>query len=100
MNMNISRRKNASCQPPPHAPDDYCAKLKVGFGRLRSGLQERYEQIFPDDREEIGRAVAAAETMAWATPFPALYLSALVHLRVAQIFYPQMAAVSASDFQS
>jgi hypothetical protein len=99
MNGNVSHPESGPSQPPPHAPADYGAKLKEGVSRLRDSLQERYEQIFPDHREQVGRAVATAEAMAWTTPFPALYLSALVHLNISEI-YPQITATSVAGFQS
>jgi hypothetical protein len=92
------RRPNKSsqpCQPPANAPADYRRKLKRGITRLKATLQQRYEDAFPNGRSWIARAVADAETMAWATPFPALFFSALVHIRVAEILFPNGRGVSA-----
>jgi hypothetical protein len=80
---------------PPGVPSHCCPKLKQGILRLRHRLQDRYERLFPGRRDQIARALEKAEAMAWTTPFPALFFSALVHLQMAGI-YPQMAVASAA----
>jgi hypothetical protein len=82
-------------QPTANTPASYRRKLKRGITRLKATLQQRYEDIFPDGRAWIERAVADAEKMAWATPFPALFFSALVHIRVAEILFPNGRGVGA-----
>ena len=99
MKIKTTRRKQDPCLPPPLAPADYCSKLRKGFTRLRNALQQRYEQAFPEERDQVRHAVASAEAAAWATPFPALFLSALIHLKIAEVF-PQIVVNSASSFQS
>jgi len=92
------RKPNKSSQPRPspvNAPADYRRKLRRGITRLKATLQQRYEDAFPDGRSWIQRAVADAETVAWATPFPALFFSALVHIRVAEILFSNGRGVGA-----
>jgi hypothetical protein len=93
--MRKPNKSSQLCPPPANAPADYRRKLNRGITRLKATLQQRYEDIFPDGRSWIERAVADAETMAWATPFPALFFSALVHIRVAEILFPNGRGVSA-----
>jgi hypothetical protein len=93
--MRKPNKSSQPCQPPANAPADYRRKLKRGITRLKATLQRRYEDIFPDGRSWIGRAIADAEKTAWATPFPALFFSALVHIRIAEILFPNGRGVSA-----
>jgi hypothetical protein len=84
--MRKPNKSSQPCQPLANAPTDYRLKLRRGITRLKTTLQQRYEDAFPDGRSWIQRAVADAETVAWATPFPALFFSALVHIRIAEIY--------------
>jgi len=93
--MRKPNKLSRPCQPPANAAADYCRKLRRGITRLKATLQQRYEDIFPDGRSWIGRAIADAEKMAWSTPFPALFFSALVHIRVAEILFPNGRGVGA-----
>jgi hypothetical protein len=77
--MNLERE---NCRPPENAPADYCRRLKRGLRRLQTAIQAQYEEIFPDRREQIARAIREAENAAWSTPFPSLFFPALAHLRV------------------
>jgi hypothetical protein len=53
--------------------------------RLRTAIQRQYEEVFPQDRDRIGRAIGEAEKAAWATPFPSLFFPPLAHLRVREL---------------
>ena len=93
--MRKPKKSSQPCLPPADAPADYRRKLKRGITRLKATLQQCYEDIFPEGRSWIERALADAEKMAWATPFPALFFSALVHIRVAEILFPNGRGVGA-----
>jgi hypothetical protein len=77
--MNLERE---DCRPPQNAPADYCRRLKSGLRRLQMAIQAQYEEIFPEAREQIARAIREAENAAWATPFPSLFFPALAHIEV------------------
>ena len=92
--MRKPNKSSQLCPPPANAPADYRRKLNRGITRLKATLQQRYEDIFPDGRSWIERAVADAETMAWATPFPALFSQRWCIFELPR-FYSQMVAASA-----
>jgi len=87
VNAQFSGTKH-NCREPENVPTEYCHKLRSGIVRLQNAIQLQYEKSFPDDAEQIARAIWEAEVAAWGIPFPALFFPTLAHLRVREILSP------------
>jgi hypothetical protein len=59
--------------------------LRGVIARLKTRLQARYERLLPGQDERIRRALEKAESAAWRTPFPHLFLPDFAELRLAQL---------------
>ena len=58
----------------PDSLDVYSARLEVALRELKLRLQAQYEQCFPGEAVRIREALSRAETAAWHTDFPHLFL--------------------------
>ena len=52
-------------------------RLPVAIEQLKARLQSRYEQTLPGKAGQIREVIRAAESAAWTTPFPHLFLPEL-----------------------
>ena len=59
--------------------------LRGVITRLKTRLQARYERLLPGQAERIQRALEKAESAAWRTPFPHLFLPDFAELRLARL---------------
>ena len=59
-------------------------KLAGAITETRLRLQAHYERLFPGRSAEIDHAIEAAESAAWCTPFPHLFLPDLAEMQVAR----------------
>ena len=73
-------------------PDDtddssprFYQSLTTAIAELRERLRTRYEQIFPGQKTLIEDVLEEAESVAWCTPFPHLFLPDLAEVRMARI---------------
>jgi len=74
-------------------PFEYENESATGFSRrlvqriaeVRERLRTRYERILPGCTALIENALEEAESAAWCTPFPHLFLPDLAELRLARI---------------
>jgi hypothetical protein len=64
-------------------PDAFCQQLVVALEGLKIRLQAQYERRFPGEGSRIREAIEDAETAAWRTSFPHLFLPDLVEEVVA-----------------
>ena len=75
-------------QHPNPANDPYAGfyqSLSVSITELRERLRVRYERIFPGQKTLIEDVLEEAESAAWCTPFPHLFLPELAEARIARI---------------
>jgi len=63
---------------------EFCDKLTLAIADLKERLRARYERHFPGQTALIHRALEEAESVAWCTPFPHLFLPDLAEARIAQ----------------
>lgn len=59
--------------------------LVTALAKLKTRLVEQYEQALPGRSQIVRQAVAEAEELAWATPFPHLFLPDFAEARLAKI---------------
>ena len=75
--------------PPWNRPADTtptsCDKLANAIAELKTRLQDQYERVLPGQTELVHDAIAAAEALAWLTPFPHLFLPDLAEARIASL---------------
>jgi hypothetical protein len=92
--MSISHKNPVHSLSALRALDAYSQKLSRGLHQLKASLKKACDNTLRGVRAWIERAIADAATFAWAAPFPAVFFSALVHTRVAQVYSQMMAASS------
>jgi len=59
--------------------------LATAITELRERLRARYERVFPGQKALIDNILEEAESVAWCTPFPHLFLPDLAEARMARI---------------
>ena len=59
--------------------------LATAVAELRERLRARYEQMFPGQATLIDDVLEEAESVAWCTPYPHLFLPDLAEARIARI---------------
>jgi hypothetical protein len=59
--------------------------LSTAITELRERLRMHYEHIFPGQKTLIADVLEEAESVAWCTPFPHLFLPDLAEVRMARI---------------
>lgn len=59
--------------------------LSKAIADLRERLRVRYERILPGQRALVESILEEAESVAWCTPFPHLFLPDLAEARVARV---------------
>ena len=74
------------CQSALHVSGQFCREVSKALGKLKTRLVAKYERSLPGRSQIIRQAVAEAEELAWATPFPHLFLPDFVEVRLAEIF--------------
>ena len=62
-----------------------CEKLANAIAELKTRLQDQYERVLPGQTELVRDTIAAAEALAWLTPFPHLFLPDLAEARIASL---------------
>ena len=60
-------------------------KLVAAVDELKLRLQARYERFLPGEKALIRKALEEAESIAWSTHFPHLFLPVLVEEEIARI---------------
>ena len=73
-----------------------CEKLANAIAELKTRLQNQYERVLPGQTELVRDAIAAAEALAWLTPFPHLFLPDLAEARIASL--ASQSAFAGNDF--
>lgn len=68
-----------------HLNDTFASKLIDVMDEAKARLQERYAQEYPCHGALIQEAIEEAELLAWATPFPHLFLPDFAEIRVANL---------------
>lgn len=63
----------------------YRGRLAVAVRDLKARLQARYEGRFPGEGKRIRAVIAEAETAAWYTEFPHLFLPDLADEAIARL---------------
>ena len=81
---------------PADAAPISCAKLANAIAELKTRLQDQYEHVLPGHSELVRDAIAAAEALAWLTPFPHLFLPDLAEARIASL--ASQSAFAGDDF--
>jgi hypothetical protein len=71
----------------PDSIDVYCGRLEVALRELKLRLQEQYERRFPGEAMRIREAISQAETVAWHTDFPHLFLPDLAEEAIARLSF-------------
>jgi hypothetical protein len=73
---------------PPDANDcssRFYPSLTTAITELRERLRTRYQRIFPGQNALIDNVLEEAESVAWCTPFPHLFLPDLAEARIARL---------------
>ena len=73
-----------------------CEKLANAIAELKTRLQDQYERVLPGQTELVRDTIAAAEALAWLTPFPHLFLPDLAEARIASL--ASQSAFAGNDF--
>lgn len=68
-----------------YASPEMSLKLIDVIDELKGRLQARYESEFPHHGSLIQEAIEEAELLAWATPFPHLFLPDFAEIRIATL---------------
>jgi hypothetical protein len=74
--------------PQDHTSDSspsFYQSLTTAITELRGRLRARYERIFPGQGALIDNVLEEAESVAWCTPFPHLFLPDLAEVRMARL---------------
>ena len=71
----------------PDSIDVYCGRLEVALRELKFRLQAQYERRFPGEAMRIRQAISQAETVAWQTDFPHLFLPDLAEEAIARLSF-------------
>ena len=81
--------KNASktnrCQSNHQVPAGFCRKLVSALGELKERIQSKYEHALPGRSQTVREVISEAETLAWETPFPHLFLPDFAEARFAEV---------------
>ncbi len=80
MNTSFEKPDSAEISVSP----GFYEKLTQAIADLKERLRSRYECHFPGQTALIHRALEEAESAAWCTPFPHLFLPDLAEARIAQ----------------
>jgi hypothetical protein len=81
--------ENAPCDDTNNAPGFY-EKLARAITESRARLQAHYERLFPGRSVEIHLAIEEAESAAWCTPFPHLFLPDFAEMQVARYAFARV----------
>ena len=73
-----------------------CEKLANAIAELKTRLQDQYERVLPGQTELVRDTIAAAEALAWLTPFPHLFLPDLAEACIASL--ASQSAFAGNDF--
>ena len=75
---------NAPLDPCRAAPaPEFSERLHRAIDALKHRLLARHEPTFPGRSEELRSAIEIAESVAWCTPFPHLFLPELAEQQIA-----------------
>lgn len=74
----------------------YRRQVGTALASAKQRLISRYERIAPGKSRRIRHALAKAETLAWAMPFPHLVLPDLAELEVAKLLAPNEQSLARS----
>jgi hypothetical protein len=69
----------------PDTLDVFCERLMAALDDLKVRMQAQYERRFPGEGSRIRRAIEEAETVAWRTPFPHLFLPDLAEEAIVRL---------------
>jgi hypothetical protein len=81
---------------PLRASRGLCDPLIAAIADLRTRLQAKYERHFPGQSARIRTALEEAESAAWCTPFPHLFLPDLAEVRLGGLSELEPALVRAA----
>lgn len=69
----------------PDTDNCFSRPLSFAIAELRNRLRIRYQRIFPGQTTLIENVLEEAESAAWCTPFPHLFLPDFAEARIARI---------------
>jgi hypothetical protein len=87
--------KTQDCTSNIHVAPQFCRHLKEVIARTKERLREKYAELFPLSSGNVEQALDEAEELAWATPFPHLFLPDFAEVRVAALATRSELAVAA-----
>jgi hypothetical protein len=87
--------KTQPCSSNIHVAPQFCRQLKDAIARAKERLRAQYEELFPDRATHVVQALEEAEGLAWATPFPHLFLPDFAEARVSALAMKTELAVAA-----
>jgi len=76
---------SSDCEHSTTLPRQFCPQLIARLGRVKTQLQEKFEQAYPGSAHLVHQAVAEADALAWETSFPHLFLPDFAEARLAEI---------------
>lgn len=77
-----------SSSPIHQTSSRYRSQVSAALAGAKKRLISRYEELAPGNSKRIRNALAKAETLAWAMPFPHLFLPDLAELQLAEVLAP------------
>ena len=87
--------KTQDCSSNIHVAPQFCRQLKEVIARTKARLREKYAELFPFSSGNVEQALDEAEELAWATPFPHLFLPDFAEVRVTALATRSELAVAA-----
>jgi hypothetical protein len=87
--------KTQDCSSNIHVAPQFCRQLKEIIARTKERLREKYAELFPFSSGNVEQALDEAEELAWATPFPHLFLPDFAEVRVTALATRSELAVAA-----
>lgn len=74
--------KTDACTSNIHVAPQFCRQIEEALARTKERLRAKYEDLFPFSSGNVEQALDEAEALAWATPFPHLFLPDFAEVRV------------------
>lgn len=83
--MNTQHHEGRCTSPAESVPTGFCRKVAEALGTLKEELTEKYERSLPGRAYFVRELIEEAETLAWETSFPHLFLPDFAEARLAEV---------------
>ncbi len=86
-----------SNSPLHQSSDRYRRRVRAALAGAKKRLIARYEELAPGNSRRIRNALDEAEILAWAMPFPHLFLPDLAELQMSAVLAPTKRAITRAN---